>query len=244
MDPGDDESQHSITQVEIDFDTYSSNTPYFTFSSKEDDSSPEETKKSQLPPQPPPLATSKSESVPRIVERPPELQHSHSFSEQRSDETPPPAPGLQRQISDKLLGFARSISRLGQTETFYCGICLSYETIDEAFVLTKCNHRFCKDCLAGWLGFEIQNGKVKDMTCPFKDIECGVDCQSPFHEDDIQELVSQENFEKFQRFTFMKNDKNARACPKCDHLQIGRPRRPLMSCENCSHEYCFVHSDA
>uniref|UniRef100_A0A7S2UYE8 RING-type domain-containing protein n=1 Tax=Fibrocapsa japonica TaxID=94617 RepID=A0A7S2UYE8_9STRA len=42
----------------------------------------------------------------------------------------------------------------------------------------------------------------------------------------------------------MKNNKDYRECPKCQHLQIGSLERPQMCCVQCGQAYCFLHANA
>ena len=49
---------------------------------------------------------------------------------------------------------------------------------------------------------------------------------------------------KFQKFRASHRDRNYRECPRCDHLQVGDPAAPQMTCAACGARYCFVHSTA
>lgn len=63
--------------------------------------------------------------------------------------------------------------------------------------------------------------------------------------DDIQSLVSDEVWQKYNKFKFNKEHELARQCPYCDHSQIcAGSDHPECVCEACSREFCFVHSNA
>ena len=49
-----------------------------------------------------------------------------------------------------------------------CDICyMEWERRD--CISLKCQHYFCKECIKGYLTFNITNGHVLNLKCPFQD---------------------------------------------------------------------------
>ena len=54
------------------------------------------------------------------------------------------------------------------TETALCPICYCQETMDQMYTVSDaCRHRFCKECLSGWINCLVTDGKVTQLACPF-----------------------------------------------------------------------------
>jgi len=129
-----------------------------------------------------------------------------------------------------------------QRETFYCEICFENVIIHDQYSLTgeACCHKFCKECLGTHLSIKIRDGEVRNP-CPKVGED---DCGNFASEADVQELCAEEVYLKFTRFQKMKSDDNYRECPECGHMQLGKRKRPAMTCEKCSFAYCFFHTNA
>ena len=71
-------------------------------------------------------------------------------------------------------------------------------------------------------------------------------CDAIISADEIRSLISgdKELADKFEYFKFIKENQNARECPSCEHMQIGSPDAPQMTCEMCGDVFCFFHSKA
>lgn len=71
-------------------------------------------------------------------------------------------------------------------------------------------------------------------------------CDAIISADEIRSLISgdKELADKFEYFKFIKENQNARECPSCEHMQIGSPEAPQMTCEMCGDVFCFFHSKA
>lgn len=83
------------------------------------------------------------------------------------------------------------------------------EAVTESYALDGCQHRFCKDCVGGYLAVEINEGHVLGLTCPHDEdvsqltwaVCCGADthlvpshtprfqhvhCDAPFKDADVK----------------------------------------------------------
>jgi hypothetical protein len=70
------------------------------------------------------------------------------------------------------------------------------------------------------------------------------DCEAEASSEDLRQLLDAHSFEKYERFSKLKQDENYRDCPSCGNLILGSRRRPQMACEKCSATFCFFHSNA
>ena len=52
--------------------------------------------------------------------------------------------------------------------TALCPICYCNMPVDDLYTTSeRCGHRFCKDCLGGWVTVLVTEGKVNQLYCPF-----------------------------------------------------------------------------
>mmetsp|Transcript_21067 Transcript_21067/g.54752 ORF Transcript_21067/g.54752 Transcript_21067/m.54752 type:complete len:688 (-) Transcript_21067:509-2572(-) len=158
--------------------------------------------------------------------------------------------------TDDLPALSRRIDSLGmpirqrpQQRNYTCCICLTEYPVNfvansegETFE-TRCGHRFCKECMSGYLEHAVTNGEVYPK-CPFVNPSTDARCGQGIPSIDIERCVSTDTFIKYGRFKSIRENPRSRSCPKCDHVNIGHPRQPKMECEKCEAKYCYHHSDA
>ncbi|KAF1791531.1 E3 ubiquitin ligase RBR family [Phytophthora cactorum] len=143
-----------------------------------------------------------------------------------------------------LLRSMASYLGLSMEETFLCQICYDYAPVNTSYALSECGHTFCETCLRNYLEFKIKEGQVYPK-CFFEKSEDKVACKAEISVDNVQSLVSDEVWQKYNKFKFNKEHELARQCPYCDHSQIcAGSDHPECVCETCSREFCFVHSSA
>jgi len=147
---------------------------------------------------------------------------------------------------DQILPFGGGGSSGKMKETYFCEICFSYDEIEKAYMLRPCGHRFCKECLTGWLNSKISDGQV-DLHC-FAQIKKdekkeAVPCASKITEADILACIPSDMAEKYHRFKENLLHPDTRQCSKCGFSQGGDPKNPMMICEKCGHKYCYTHGD-
>jgi len=112
---------------------------------------------------------------------------------------------------------------------------------DEALLykLPGCEHTYCYDCMEEYLGVKVMNGEVLEVTCPHPD--CDTELQSSV----IESFVTEEMFAKYQQFQFLsrlREEPNARFCPKCNEATIAseeEARSKHLVCNNCFMAFCF-----
>ena len=120
-------------------------------------------------------------------------------------------------------------------EGYYCQVCCEEfkEGSRSGFDLS-CKHRFCRECLEGYLSCSITDGDVGP-----KCFWCGASvnlklqtwemanakdrCDVPICEADMKALLLPGRasiWDKYERFKFFKSNPLARECPYCQHRQL------------------------
>jgi len=139
-----------------------------------------------------------------------------------------------------------------ERKTYECAICCTDYKVDQIYIVDICSHKFCRDCLQQYLQVKIGEGTggVKRIRCP------SPSCPTELTPDEIKQLVSSEDYAKYERFNLeavLETIPDLRWCPKpnCKNAMIGDPRRPMMVCTNpsCKFTFCFNckeewHADA
>jgi len=133
-------------------------------------------------------------------------------------------------------------------ETYFCNICFMNQPKNEGFELRTCGHTYCQECFKGYLTSKINDGQTK-IKCFYpmnnnNNNNENKSCGCTLDEQDIQQCVSTETWDKFIRFKTQQSSKWARECPYCNHQQIGNENNPKMKCEKCGKLYCLYHSNA
>ena len=126
-----------------------------------------------------------------------------------------------------------------ESEGFECEICLEKHPHEEAISAKSCNkHWFCRDSLAQYIKTQLDSTCIK-IRCPcFK-------CECYFLEDEIKSLAAKKDFKRYKRFQAMKRNPNYRECPKCFSSTLAGDECNMdITCENCSHKFCFLHENA
>jgi hypothetical protein len=125
-----------------------------------------------------------------------------------------------------------------------CPICFVDITKDLEFSL-NCQHKFCKDCITSYLEEEIKNSRVKNIKCP------GIKCDQIFSELKIKEIVSEEYFQKFQKFQKreeIQSNKDLILCPIKDcegyaKKQVTIDEPPAIALENDNPNELLIKKD-
>jgi hypothetical protein len=119
-----------------------------------------------------------------------------------------------------------------------CDICCEERPKSQFFGL-KCEHSFCKTCLADHLKANIEDGKVKKIPCMQ-----GGGCKEVFTREDVEGFGSEEIFKKYVLFKMnidVDRNNNLKWCPKsgCNkYVERAGRLRNTATCE-CGQEVCM-----
>ena len=147
-----------------------------------------------------------------------------------------------------------------------CQICFEPNTLS-SFTL-PCNHEFCHECLINYLTSKITDGMVYIKCFHINEHPIEISQTENSHENNekyqscgaliptaiIEELLidKPEILNKYERYRYSKENKNARECPYCltwnnitsEKLNTINGSKIICINENCKKIFCFYHSNA
>lgn len=105
--------------------------------------------------------------------------------------------------------------------TFVCNICMSNCDLLDLYCLKGnggCAHRFCTDCVEGWLTVRIGEGEIENP-CPLSGTN-PEGCPADAGRQDVVNVCGPEIVEKYERFKRLKGPGGDRLveCPQCKGL--------------------------
>ena len=96
-----------------------------------------------------------------------------------------------------------------------CNVCTEEKYPKEFYELPKCSHKFCKECIIGFLSVSVPEGKVTNLKC----WQSG--CEELFTDKDIENVLSASDnkklyvkYLKFKRIKLLNSNPNVRWCPR------------------------------
>lgn len=130
----------------------------------------------------------------------------------------------------------------------FCMVCFLETT--EISIRLCCSEPICQTCLAAHVQSKIEEAIVK-IVCPLGN------CDSLISDDEVQELVSDEIFEKFQRFKVeIEQNPSIKTCPGCSRIhrytdlanassikeeeKEAPPETLKVTCSKCELIWCFA----
>jgi len=128
-----------------------------------------------------------------------------------------------------------------EMKKYRCEICFSQVTIEEMVTLSCDSHRFCKECIAGYISSKVGDGET-EFCCP------GVGCKANITVFEIK-FIAPECMDKFERFSLRKfgqaESNNCRFCPKCNdwfsEIPQGAGDEPVWKRVECGAPECKHH---
>lgn len=132
-----------------------------------------------------------------------------------------------------------------------CSVCGCEEVASATFTL-ECNHRICAECFEGYV-----TNKISENLCDAEGLSCpallegkgNAVCRSPISIFEIKAAVSEEVFNKYERFStraFCEGE-DLRRCPKCNEWYVDLRDAVAhnntdvfakVKCGKCEHEFC------
>ncbi len=96
-----------------------------------------------------------------------------------------------------------------------CNTCYEEKYPKHFYEIPNCAHKFCKQCIVGFLSVSIPEGKVMNLKC------WQPDCKELFTDNDIENVLSASDnkqlyvkYLKFKRIKLLNSNPNIRWCPK------------------------------
>ncbi|RIA86652.1 hypothetical protein C1645_828932 [Glomus cerebriforme] len=133
------------------------------------------------------------------------------------------------------------------SQTRDCMICVETLSVNQFEKITKnCSHPndICKGCVAQHVETQLNTkGDVEGILCPF-----GNDCGFLIEHDDVQRIVNNDLFERYDGLALkqaLSNMPDFRWCKNagCGSGQIhsGGDKEPIMTCKACGEKSCYTH---
>jgi len=145
---------------------------------------------------------------------------------------------------------AQFLSQGGEEVEIECPICTD-EFQSFEMVSLSCAHSYCKTCFSGYCATKINEGRVlcTDLICCVLNPETRTYCGEPISEFVLQNHLSQELLDKYQKFSTKAFCEAARMrrCPKCNDWYVDMMAALLLdredqwksiTCEKCNHLFC------
>jgi hypothetical protein len=132
---------------------------------------------------------------------------------------------------------------------FHCQICLEQHPVHGSYTL-DCSHRFCEECLSGYICSKINSNEVNDdvMICPLS--ECAFPIPHTIIRGCTKELQNEEAYEKYCEFkkdTFLETELQkgcllrcpTELCNYCFYYPLNSSIPLPFTCESCLQSYCI-----
>lgn len=118
---------------------------------------------------------------------------------------------------------------------FTCPIC---EQVSKNSPNLPCQHKFCSECLCGYLKVRISESNVLSLPCP------QTSCPYVLKESEVESLVPPEFYQKYKIFlrnVNLSKNPNLRFCPAvdCQGYDVGSSKKRKLKCNECFSEFCY-----
>mmetsp|Transcript_328 Transcript_328/g.940 ORF Transcript_328/g.940 Transcript_328/m.940 type:complete len:670 (+) Transcript_328:114-2123(+) len=126
---------------------------------------------------------------------------------------------------------------------FDCAICMSNGVATtQSVCLPGCNHRYCSECMSGYLASRVADGDVLNVRCPHWWEGC---LQHIDDEAFVRTVLDEAQVTRWIRLRKLKSVPSARECPKCNTIAEGQPQTQQLRCPKpeCGAEFCLLHGD-
>lgn len=135
------------------------------------------------------------------------------------------------------------------SKLFYCEICLDDEAPIDGAITLDCDHRFCQECLSGFICSKIESREIgeDELKCP--SAECSVHIRHDIIKGSTVDVGKPNIYEKYLTFAtdkYLEETIEAGAalrCPNesCNFVFQWHPDGSSLAfkCHNCSSEYCL-----
>lgn len=155
-------------------------------------------------------------------------------------------------LANTLASTLGSVPLKAPTPTFFCPVCMENVPVARRASLEACSmesHATCQDCLRTYLDLRIKEGRVDDLRCPCASTSAAEGaCGATASREELRQLLTENMFEKYERFSLMRANPQLRACPSCHRLRAPDMKDGAtvaeMHCVECDVYFCYYHSNA
>ncbi|CAG8452832.1 21039_t:CDS:2 [Cetraspora pellucida] len=124
-----------------------------------------------------------------------------------------------------------------------CNICFETENRDFRKITSKCTHQaiVCKECVNKHVQKQLDEKQELLIPCPTKG------CKKIMERYDIKSIATEELFERYDSLAFriaIQKIPEFRWCKApcgAGQIHIGKDNAPIVICENCGKESCYIH---
>ncbi|CAG8619459.1 24280_t:CDS:2 [Cetraspora pellucida] len=132
------------------------------------------------------------------------------------------------------------------TDLSECTIC--YQTANRDFrkITSKCTHQavVCTECVIKHVQIQLDEKQELKIPCPTRE------CEKIMERYDVKNIVTEELFKRYDTLAFktaIQNIPEFRWCKDpcgAGQIHIGEGKAPIVKCENCGSESCYIHKVA
>ena len=134
-----------------------------------------------------------------------------------------------------------------ENRLYTCEVCQEEHRLEDTYTLDSCYHRFCRECLSGYIAVKVKDGDCA-VPCP--------SCKRTLMREEIRHVCEPADFQRYEDFLLKQTLEampDVRWCPRpgCGTAMVGESENPLMRCPNerCGFSTCFNcreewHADA
>lgn len=130
------------------------------------------------------------------------------------------------------------MERVFNSSYFQCDVCLSEKQGSVCMRFYECSHTFCCECLKEYFTVQINDGAVKNLTCP--EAECNTQAQPS----QVKSLINPDLYSKYENFllqTTLDTMEDVVYCPRtsCQTNVLLEKESTVGICPNCRYAFCI-----
>lgn len=139
-----------------------------------------------------------------------------------------------------ILEYNKQAIKLDFDKSFFpCQVCFGEKLGSQCIKFLDCGHVYCKSCMRDYFNVQINEGNVKGLICPYDK------CETQAHPCQVQELVNQEVFAKYDRMLLMTSlDQMVDVvyCPRpaCQYPVSVDKESNFGNCPSCRYVFCIL----